>query len=63
MSDFARKTKELSKSTTLKSGYVPAIDPFIPVETLDNKQLRIPRYQLPEVSPDESSNLSLYRVR
>jgi len=60
MPDFARKSKELNKSTTLKPGYVADIDPFVPVETLDNAKLRTPRYQLPENSPYENYNLYRY---
>ena len=62
MADFARKGEKLNKTTTLKPGYVPDIDPFVPVETLDNKQLRIPRYQLPEASPYENYNLYRYNA-
>jgi len=62
MADFAVKARDNNKSTTFKPGFVPDIDPFVPVETLDNAKLRIPRYQLPEVSPNENSNNFRYNA-
>jgi len=60
MADFWRLTQEQNKQTTLKSGYVPEIDPYVSVETLDGTKLRIPRDQLPEVSNEENYNVYRY---
>jgi len=60
MADFSRKTRDLNRSTTLQSGYVPEMDPFAMVSTLDGSRLRIPATQIPRTSPYENSNLYRY---
>lgn len=60
MADFSRKTRELNRSTTLQSGYVPEQDPFALVSTLDGTRLRIPAHQIPKSSPYVNSNLYRY---
>ncbi len=62
MSDFARKTRELSRSTTLYYGYVPDIDPYANVAVLSGQRMRIPRYQIPKSSPFENANLYRYQA-
>jgi hypothetical protein len=62
MTDFARKTKELNRSTTINSAYVPEADPFIKVAALSGERLCIPASQLPKSSPYENANLYRYQA-